>query len=265
MQPFSDRVVGVRLGGAGERARLVVDADGMRSAVAGFLDAPTTVENDRLTCAYYTFWEGPETDFELYEGPDGWAAAVPTNGAVLISAYFPQARFEEVHTNAETVYLDCLHTNAPPLYVQIQGARGAGRLTGTGDQRNSFRQAYGPGWVLVGDAGHHKDSISARGVGDAFLQADLLAGLAGDGLADEDRLDRALKAYAEERDARLLDGYKATLVIAQPQARGRRRALLRAVGSDPGLTQRYFDTVAGVRPVAELYTPDLLALLNAQG
>jgi hypothetical protein len=37
------------------------------------------------------------------------------------------------------------------------------------------------------------------------------------------------------------------------------------VGSDPGLTQRYFDTVAGVRPVVELYTPDLLALLNAQG
>jgi hypothetical protein len=28
--------------------------------------------------------------------------------------------------------------------------------------------------------------------------------------------------------------YKATLVIAQPQARDRRRALLRAVGSDPG-------------------------------
>jgi flavin-dependent dehydrogenase len=54
---------------------------------------------------------------------------------------------------------------------------------------------YGPGWVLVGDAGHHQDSISARGIGDAFLQADLLAGL-----ADEDRLNRALKAYAEERD-----------------------------------------------------------------
>lgn len=36
------------------------------------------------------------------------------------------------------------------------------------------------------------------------------------------------------------------------------------LGGDPGLTQRYFDTVAGVRPVAELYTPDLLALLNAQ-
>jgi hypothetical protein len=45
--------------------------------VAGFLDLPTTVENDRLTCAYYPFREGPETDFELYEGPDGWAAAVP--------------------------------------------------------------------------------------------------------------------------------------------------------------------------------------------
>jgi hypothetical protein len=104
--------------------------------------------------------------------------------------------------------------------------------------------------------------VHAHYIGDAFLQADLLAGLVGDGLADEARLDRALKAYAEERDARLLDGYKATLVIAQPQARDRRRALLRAVGSDPGLTQRYFDTVAGCARGPSC-TPR--SLLNAQG
>jgi flavin-dependent dehydrogenase len=107
--------------------------------------------------------------------------------------------------------------------------------------------------VLVGDAGHHQDSITARGIGDAFLQADLLAGL-----ADEDRLNRALKAYAEERDARLLDGYKATLVIAQPPARDRRRALLRAVGSDPGPTSGTSTRWRGA-------PGDLLPLLNAQG
>ncbi|MDT5040243.1 MAG: hypothetical protein QOE51_1228 [Actinoplanes sp.] len=93
--------------------------------------APSTLGGCELRCS--------ACSVELYEGPDGWAAAVPTNGAVLISAYFPQARFEEVRTNAETAYLDCLRTSVPPLYAQIQGARRADRLTGTGDQRNFFR------------------------------------------------------------------------------------------------------------------------------
>lgn len=38
----------------------------------------------------------------------------------------------------------------------------------------------------------------------------------------------------------------------------------RAVGSNPGLTQWYFDTLAGVCPVAKLSTPGPADLLNAQ-
>jgi hypothetical protein len=60
-------------------------------------------------------------------------------------------------------------------------------------------------------------------------------------------------------------GYKATLVIAPAAGAGLAPGAAARGGQRPGLTQRYFDTVAGVRPVAELYTPDLLALLNAQG
>ena len=40
---------------------------------------------------------------------------------------------------------------------------------------NFIRQAYGPGWALVGDAGHHKDPFVARGISDAFRDAELLA------------------------------------------------------------------------------------------
>ena len=38
-----------------------------------------------------------------------------------------------------------------------------------------FRQAGGPGWALVGDAGYHKDPITAQGMLDAFRDAELLA------------------------------------------------------------------------------------------
>ena len=35
-----------------------------------------------------------------------------------------------------------------------------------------FRKPYGPGWALVGDAGYHKDPITAFGITDAFRDAE---------------------------------------------------------------------------------------------
>jgi flavin-dependent dehydrogenase len=257
------RVVGVRIDGTEERARLVVGADGMRSTVAGLVGAKTVTGHPPLTCAFYTFWRGPRTHFELYEGPTGWVSAVPTNDAVLISAYYPQERFDEVRKRSREAYLENVRDNAPDLYAKLDGAEQTERLYGTGDQRNFFREAAGPGWALIGDAGHHKDSLTARGIGDAFLQAALLTGHTAGTLDDPAALDVALKRFAEERDQALMESYQATLLVAQANARDRRRALLRAVGTSPELTRRYFNTVAGIRPVSELYTPDLLAMLAA--
>lgn len=137
------RVCGVRLSAGGgpetvERARLVVGADGMRSTVAELVGAQKTVEHPRLTCAYYTLWQGPQTHFELYEGPTGWVSAVPTNDAVLISAYYPQHRFTEVRTRAQEAYLENIRDNAPALYAQLEDAEQVERLYGTGDQQNFF-------------------------------------------------------------------------------------------------------------------------------
>jgi hypothetical protein len=56
-----------------------------------------------------------------------------------------------------------------------------------------------------------------------------------------------------------VDGRRSTPATA----RDRRRALLRAVGSSPELTRRYFNTVAGIRPVSESYTPEPLAMFAA--
>ncbi|MDX6637646.1 MAG: hypothetical protein QOJ01_1157, partial [Solirubrobacterales bacterium] len=37
--------------------------------------------------------------------------------------------------------------------------------------RGFFRRAAGPGWALVGDAGHFKHPGTAQGIGDAVEQA----------------------------------------------------------------------------------------------
>ncbi|MEO6082662.1 MAG: NAD(P)/FAD-dependent oxidoreductase [Umezawaea sp.] len=242
-------------------AHLVVGADGMRSAVAELVGAAKVVEHPRLTCAYYAFWTGLDAVFEMYEGPTGWIATVPTNDAVLVSAYAPQSEFDTVRKDARRAYLDRIKTNAPSLHDRLQDAEQIGRIHGTGDQQNYFRLPIGPGWALIGDAGHHKDSLTAQGIGDALMQAELLVDSVRDGVADPARLRAGLAVFAAERDRRLMPYFSATLLVAQAEAQDKRLALLRAVSSDPELTQRYFDTIAGILPLGELYTPELMALV----
>ncbi|MGW2302603.1 FAD-dependent oxidoreductase [Streptomyces sp. NPDC001809] len=261
------RVVGVEGTHAGapfrERARLVVGADGMRSTVADLTGAPITLQHPRLTCAYYSYWQGVPADLELYEAPDRWVAAVATHEATLVLTYFPQARFEEIRADAEHHHLRQVQATAPALYDRLRGATRVERLRGTGDQQNFFRQASGPGWALVGDAGHHKDSITARGISDAFLQAELLARHVGGRLdGDPALLDQALAAYGKDRDGALQPGYEATLAVARlDEQHPSRLAMLRAIRQDAELTSIYFDMVAGTATIGDLYTPKLLALL----
>ena len=40
-------------------------------------------------------------------------------------------------------------------------------------QPNQLRQAFGPGWALVGDAGYYRDAVTAYGISDAFRDAEL--------------------------------------------------------------------------------------------
>ncbi|MGW1161475.1 NAD(P)/FAD-dependent oxidoreductase [Streptomyces sp. NPDC002513] len=263
----SGRVVGVEGRHRGrafaERARLVIGADGMRSTVAHLVRAPYTVEDPRLTCAYYTYWQDVPAVLELHERPGSWVAAVATHdAATLVLAYFPQSRFAEVRADAHRAYREQIRTTAPRLYERLRDKEPVERLRGTGDQQNFFRQATGPGWVLVGDAGHHKDSITARGISDAFLQAEtLVRRLDGRLGGDPAQLDAALAEFAADRDAALMPGYEATLGVAHLTPHEQRLSLLRAVQTDPELTAIYFDMVAGIETAGALYTPKLLALL----
>ena len=262
----SGRVCGVRLRQGGreftERAHLVIGADGMRSTVAELSGARETQRTPRLTCAYYAYWEGVPSLLELYERPGGWVASVPTNdGATLVLAYLPQSRYNEVRTDADAAYTEQIRATAPTLHERLRDGRRVEQLRGTGHQENFFRQASGPGWALVGDAGHHKDSITARGITDAFLQAESLAGHIAGLLDERPRLDEALDAWARHRDEAMAEGYQAALSAARLETHPKRLSLLRAVASEPELTSTYFDVFAGVKPPTALYTPRLLARL----
>jgi len=262
-----DRVVGVRYttpGGAEAtaRARLVVGADGMRSLVARKAGAQNVIEHPRMTCVYYSYWADVPAQFELYERPERWIAALATNDDLtLIMTYFPQSDFHQVRTAVEPAYLEAVRSTAPELFERMSAGRRVEQLYGTGHQENFFRKAYGPGWVLLGDAVHHKDSITARGITDAFIQAQSLVDHVGQGLHDDAALKAALRRYENDLNDDFLSLYQGVLNVAELKTEGRTEMLRKLVGHQE-LIDRYFSTVSGACSIDDFYNAELLTVLD---
>ncbi|TDD61275.1 NAD(P)/FAD-dependent oxidoreductase [Kribbella antibiotica] len=259
------RVHGVRFrtpkgGVQTEECRLLVGADGMRSSVARFTGAAMASEDPTLTCVYYSYWAGLHDRFELFEAPGRFAGLVPTHdGRSVVSVYFPQSEFETVRRDSRRIYVENVAQLVPELADATVDDERFGKLYAIGDQRNFFRQGHGAGWVLIGDAWHHKDSITARGISDAFLQSDLFASTVLPKLPDPVELDAALATYDVLRGQELVESYRNTLSVAKLDLQEERLRLLRHVAADPALVQDYFTVVSGGLPVGEFYSAELLA------
>jgi flavin-dependent dehydrogenase len=246
------------------QARLVVGADGMRSTVARLAGAAVERADPVLKCTYYTYWSGVNVDFELYERSGRLVGALPTNdGLVLVGVCYPIAEFPAVRRDALASFEDALRTTAPDLAQRLAHGERVEHLRGTRDERNFFRRATGPGWALVGDAGYHRDSITARGITDAFEQAAMLDEGAGPVLHDQARLDDELRRYAERRNRHFLPLYETALANAVLEVSPQRLGLLRFLATRPDLTERYFAVGAGLIPAEELYNARLGAEVTA--
>lgn len=262
-----DRVVGVRYSTPGgtettERARLVVGADGMRSLVARKVGAQNVIEHPRITCTYYSYWSGVPSNFELYERPGRWIGVIPTNNDLtLLMTYFPQDEYHDVRKGVEPFYLDTFRTTSPELFERMSAGKREEQLYGTGHQENFFRKAYGPGWVLVGDAVNHKDSITARGITEAFVQAQSLTDHIGERLHDDAALKTALRRYEDDLSGEALSHYQGALNVAELKPQGRVDMLQKLVGHQEHI-DRYFSTLSGACSLDDFYNDELLTLLD---
>ena len=66
---------------------------------------------------------------------------------------------------------------------------------------NGFRQSFGPGWLLLGDAGYVKDPITAPGIPDAFADAERAAAALAEVFGGHRSFDDAFSAAQRERRA----------------------------------------------------------------
>jgi 2-polyprenyl-6-methoxyphenol hydroxylase-like FAD-dependent oxidoreductase len=229
------------IGAAGERADMVVGADGRNSIVARAAGARLYDVRPTLTCAYYTYWTGVELDgVELYPRAGRMIGASPTHdGRVMTIVLFPQAEFQAVRADIETAFLDAVAL-APSLDERLRRGARAERFRGTRLLPNHYREATGPGWALAGDAGCHKDPILALGITDAFRDADLLA---------QAILEDDLEGYGPRRDELSKPGFESTIQFAALQPPP--MEMLEPLRGDQAATDRFFGVFAGTVELSE--------------
>ena len=264
-----ERVVGIRTRtptGRTEdtRARLVVGADGKRSRLARAVRADVYGRQPDATCCYYAYWTGfdaPGTRLFVRDGL--FCVAAPTNdGLTSLVIAWPHADFARVRADIGAAYHAAAAT-LPWVADRLAGAEQVGRFIGTADLEGFFRTASGPGWALLGDAGYHKDPITAQGMTDALLHAELLAAAIVEGMSGTRPLDLALADYGHRRDAAARPLYDLTADLARlapPTAD--MRALLQALRHDPVETGRFLGVIAGTVPVPDFFAPANLARIT---
>ncbi len=86
--------------------------------------------------------------------------------------------------------------------------------SGTAEMLNFFRKPFGPGWALVGDAGYHKDSITAQVISDAFRDAELVAEAVDAGVSCTRHIEEAMADYEQRRNVSAMPLYDLTCQFA---------------------------------------------------
>jgi len=201
------------------RARLVIGADGVKSRVARQVLAPV-VESHAPSgvCLYTEVGDVPWAGFELHVAERRFSGVFPTHGreaAVFLMLPAEDAgRLLHAGSRRPRVWMDFLREAAPDLADRVAAGTVRAPLRGTLALPNHVRQAAGRGWALVGDAGYHRDPITAHGITDAFRDAELLA-TAADTLLRDPTLEReALASYEQRRDAALAPTFALTRELA---------------------------------------------------
>lgn len=172
-----DRVAGVTTASGELRAPLVVGADGARSAVAKMVGAEEYNPTPNGRVFMWAYFEADPTDGEMWIGKlgDHTYLGMPTDGGLTLVAVCPSIeRRKEVRADRESVYEAGLRA-WPELHAGVADARRDGPVRTMANMRGFFRTSAGPGWALVGDAGHFKDPTPGQGIADALRQSEQLA------------------------------------------------------------------------------------------
>ena len=240
-----------------ERARVVIGADGVHSSVARLVDAPITHEVPALEALYYAYWSGfpTEGEFQLYQRDRRGFGVIPTNeGLTVVVVTWPVDEFEANRRDLLGNYLSAFDAD-PSLAERVRAGRRETRLVGA-KMQNFYRRSHGPGWALIGDAGYHKDAVTAQGMTDAFRDAELVSDALDEAFMGRRSQDEALATYERARDESTRPMFDLTCQMASHEPPSDEEAeLFGLIASREDATEDFMSVLAGTMPVDVFFNP----------
>jgi flavin-dependent dehydrogenase len=195
-------------------ALFVVGADGLRSRVARAVGAGIVENHGDAGATQYAYYSIPWPGIELIIADRALTGVFPTHhGEACVWICSPAVDAHESRRRAasrEEAFTSDLRRAAPDLAERLRAAQRTSPVTGMLRMPNVLRQAHGPGWALVGDAGYHRDAVSGHGISDAYRDAELLA----DALHQALHSGTGLVGYQHERDRALREVFGLTCAMA---------------------------------------------------
>ena len=251
-----------------EHAPVVIGADGRHSVVAKTARPEPYDERRSHLAMYYAYWSDlPAQGFDTTvraEHRRGWAA-IPTHDDLTVVPFaWPVEEFRANRSDVEAAFLATVE-HVPEFAERVHGAPRESKFVGSAELPGWFRKPYGPGWALVGDAGYHKNPITAMGINDAFRDAELLASALDDVASGRSPYEDAMAAYQQARDHEARPVYEFTDEFSQlrpppPEL----QQLLGAMHGDQEAMDDFVSVQAATLAAPEFFAPENVERIMAR-
>lgn len=239
-------------------ARWVLGADGRVSTIARLLGLAKERPLAGEMAFMFGYWHGlPESDqFKIdviEEGSLIWTPAEDDLSMLVLGVdpkltHGDQAQRRRDFVRLLEPYGDWFDTAWLESAEQVGGVRVAPETM----LRGFFRQANGPGWALLGDAGHFKNPSTAQGISDAIEQSLRVA-------AELTGPEESLDGYEAWRADRAREHYEWSFDFAHFANRATAEPIFRGLASDPEAAQDLRDALARqLKPKSDVFTKERL-------
>ena len=251
-----------------DHADVVIGADGKHSLVAKAVKPEQYHERRSHLAMYYAYWSGlPTPGFDTTiraEHRRGWAAISTHDDLTVVPFGWPVEEFKQNRTDIEGNFFATVDL-APEFAERVRAAKRESKFVGSAELPGYFRKPFGPGWALLGDAGYHKNPITAMGINDAFRDADLVARAVDDAVAERRSYEAGMTDYQRTRDSAAMPVYEFTDDFAQLQPPPpEMQQLLGAMHGNQEAMNGFVSVQAATLPAPEFFAPENVGRIMEQ-